>query len=92
MSEEADWWQTTAMLGGWPRWSIMPDRDEYVTKSKEDKYKEAQGSNDFETLKALNKAQQEKMLKDLGYGTRAIKDAKTEADRIKLIQEVNKDN
>ena len=92
LSEEADWWQTTAMLGGWPRWSIMPERDEYVTKSKEDKYKEAKGSNDFETLKALNKAQQEKMLKDLGYGTRAIKDAKTEADRIKLIQEVNKDN
>jgi len=42
--------------------------------------------------KLLNKIVMKKMLKDLGYGTRAIKDAKTEADRIKLIQEVNKDN
>ena len=103
LSEEADWWQTTAMLGGWPRWSIMPDRDEYVSKPKteeekqeikenrkKDKYKAAQGSTDFETIKALTKAQQEKMLKDLGYGSRAIKNAKTEADRIKLIQEANK--
>ena len=26
MSEEADWWQTLAMLGGWPSWSIMPKK------------------------------------------------------------------
>ena len=28
MSDDADWWQTLAMLGGWPEWSIMDDKDE----------------------------------------------------------------
>ena len=25
MSDEADWWQTLFMIGGWPEWSIMDD-------------------------------------------------------------------
>ena len=25
LSEEADWWQSMAMLLGWPKWQIMPD-------------------------------------------------------------------
>ena len=25
LSEEADWWQSMAMLLGWPKWMIMPD-------------------------------------------------------------------
>ena len=28
MSDDADWWQTLAMLGGWPEWSIMDDKNE----------------------------------------------------------------
>ena len=24
MSEEAEWWQTVAMIAGWPEWQIMP--------------------------------------------------------------------
>jgi len=27
LSEDADWWQTLAMLGGWPNWQIMDDKD-----------------------------------------------------------------
>ena len=25
LSEEADWWQSMAMLLGWPKWMIMPE-------------------------------------------------------------------
>ena len=24
MSEEAEWWQSVAMIAGWPEWQIMP--------------------------------------------------------------------
>ena len=34
MSDEADWWQTLAMLGGWPEWSVMDkEKDKNSTKS-----------------------------------------------------------
>ena len=63
--------------------------DNKINKSK-NRVKAASGSTDFETLKNLNKAEQVKMLKSLGYGTYRINKAKKEADRIKLIQDANK--
>ena len=30
----ADWWQTLAMLGGWPEWSIMDDNLDEKPKGK----------------------------------------------------------
>ena len=34
LSEEADWWQSMAMLLGWPKWQIMPDEKKTKVKSK----------------------------------------------------------
>ena len=34
LSEEAEWWQSMAMIGGWPKWQIMPERKDYVSESK----------------------------------------------------------
>ena len=28
MSEDAETWQTIAMLAGWPKWNIMPGKEE----------------------------------------------------------------
>ena len=100
LAEDTETWQSIAMLAGWPKWNIMAEpevgpmtnkqkADNKINKSK-NRVKAATGSTDFETLKKLNKAEQVKMLKDLGYGTYRINKAKKEADRIKLIQNANK--
>jgi hypothetical protein len=47
MSEEADWWQTLAMLGGWPSWSIMPKKKSTSKKSTSTK-KKREFANPFE--------------------------------------------
>jgi len=39
LSEEADWWQSMAMLLGWPKWMIMPDADKVKSKKKTSKPK-----------------------------------------------------
>ena len=44
MAEEAEWWQTLAMLGGWPQWQIMPDKKK---SSKKTKTKEVKSSIGF---------------------------------------------
>ena len=106
LSEEAELWQSTSMMGGWPRWSIMPDRDEYVTrpKSKEEKleiklqrdnqrYEAATGSTDFETIKKLNRKQQMEMIKSMKVSRREmskLKNAK-EAELINWIIKNNKE-
>ena len=103
LSEEADWWQSTLMLGGWPRWDIMPDRDEYVSKPKtqeeKDKIKEnrdkkryeaAKTSSNYDVLKKLNKKQQIDILRNLGVGNNTIKKLRTEKDRIEYIQKRRK--
>ena len=33
MSDEADWWQTLFMIGGWPEWSIMDDKKSTTIKT-----------------------------------------------------------
>jgi hypothetical protein len=91
------------MMLGWPEWQIKPqERKSSKPKTKEQKaklkldrdntnYKAAQSSSDYDVLKKLNKAQQVKMLKELGYGNRSISKARKEDDRIKLIQKVRKE-
>ena len=104
LSEEAELWQSTAMMGGWPRWSIMPDRDEYVTrpKSKEEKleiklqrdnqrYEAATGSTDFETIKKLNRKQQMEMIKSMKVSRREMSKLKN-AKEEELINWIIKNN
>ena len=33
--EEAELWQRIALIAGWPRWDIMPDRKQYKKKKKQ---------------------------------------------------------
>ena len=99
LNEDNEIWQRIAMLGGWPEWQlkdpkvITPLTDEEKTKAKENKkqnlYKEAKGSTDYDTLKKLTSSQQIKMLKGLGFGEYTIKNAKSEDAKIKLIQAKN---
>tara|TARA_R100000951_G_scaffold46159_1_gene39200 strand:+ start:2265 stop:12074 length:9810 start_codon:yes stop_codon:yes gene_type:complete len=101
LAEDTETWQSVAMMAGWPEWQIKakpeagPMTEEQKKEKKlnryEEKYKAADGSTDFETLKKLNKDQQVKMLKDLGYGSQDIRRAKKESDRIDLIIEANKE-
>ena len=101
LAEDTETWQSIAMMAGWPEWQIKakpeagPMTEEQKKEKKlnryEEKYKEADGSTDFDTLKKLNKEQQIKMLKDLGYGSQDLRKAKKEADRIELIIEANKE-
>jgi len=101
LAEDTETWQSVAMMAGWPEWQIKakpeagPMTEEQKKEKKlnryEEKYKAADGSTDFETLKKLNKEQQIKMLKDLGYGSQDLRRAKKEADRIELIIEANKE-
>ena len=103
LGEDAETWQRVAMMLGWPEWQIKPqERKSSKPKTKEQKaklkldrdntnYKAAQSSSDYDVLKKLNKAQQVKMLKELGYGNRSISKARKEDDRIKLIQKVRKE-
>ena len=105
MSEEADVWQSIAMMAGWPKWSIMDDKGNTPKpKTKEEKakikldranqkYKAATGSTDFETVKKLNRKQQMEMIKNLGVSRRKmnyLKKAK-EQELIKYIIEKNKE-
>ena len=53
MSEDAETWQTIAMLAGWPKWQIMPDQKESSTfnkgnvKIKKSKYKKKSSKSRF---------------------------------------------
>jgi hypothetical protein len=94
LAEDTELWERIAMLGGWPEWQIKQEIQKEVLSGEEIKYKKyeaAKGSTDFKTLKKLNKAQQVKMLEDLGYGSQDIRSAKKEADRIQLIIEANEE-
>ena len=56
LSEEAEWWQSMAMIGGWPKWQIMPERKNYVSKpkpSQEEKRKERLKTCSKEELELL---------------------------------------
>ena len=94
LSEEADWWQSTLMFGGWPRWDIMSEEKGDVKIPLVDRQaanmKAASGSTDYDVLKKLNKKQQVKILKDLGVGNNTIKKLRTEKDRIEYIQKRRK--
>ena len=57
LSEEAEWWQSMAMIGGWPKWQIMPEK-EYVTKRKP---KRTALDKQAERQKALSKEVQERL-------------------------------
>ena len=90
MSDDADWWQTLAMIGGWPEWSIMPK----VNKSKNKFVKGFKPSkkdmSDYDVMKKLNKSEQEEILKNKGYSDYEIRRMKKEDDRIKAIMKRNK--
>ena len=88
-SAETEWYESVAMLMGWPAWNIKKrgakDEPKVKVKSKEALYKQAKGSTDYDLLKKLTSDQQVKMLKGLGYGNYTIKNAKTEKQKIDLI-------
>ncbi len=91
VGEDAETWQRVAMLAGWPEWQIMPK----INKSKSEFVKGFKPSkkdmSDYDTMKKLNKAEQIKILEDLGVGNMAIRKAKKEDDRIKLIIKASKE-
>jgi len=101
MADETEAWQAVANVLGWPTWQLeqreytnsvelTPMQKELQKQTKEyEKYKEAEGSTDYEVIKKLNSSQQIKMLKDLGYDNYTIKKAKSEKDKIDLIIKVN---
>tara|TARA_R100000654_G_scaffold35697_1_gene61216 strand:- start:857 stop:10135 length:9279 start_codon:yes stop_codon:yes gene_type:complete len=101
MADETEAWQSVANVLGWPSWQLeqreytnnvelTPMQKEVQKQTKEyEKYKEAEGSTDYEVIKRLNSSQQIKMLKDLGYDSYTIKKAKSEKDKINLIIKVN---
>ena len=103
-SEDAEAWQSVAMVLGWSEWQIkerknyveIPKTEEEKLKIKEDKsktiLKEAKGSTDYETLKKLNKKQQLRLLKNLGVGGYNLKKYKKlkEDELIKIIIKKNK--
>ena len=94
LAEDTELWERIAMLGGWPEWQIKQEIQKEVLSGEEIKYKKyeaAKGSTDYKTLKKLNRAQQEKILKDLGFSGRKIKKLKKEDDLIKAIQKLNKE-
>jgi len=103
-SEDAEAWQSIAMVLGWPEWQLK-DRENYVAvpKTKEEKaktkaikskerLKAAKGSTDFETLKKLNKQEQLRILKNTGVGSQDLRRYKKlkEADLINEIIKRNK--
>ena len=91
VGEDAETWQRVAMLAGWPEWQIMPK----INKSKSEFVKGFKPSkkdmSDYDTMKKLNKAEQIKILEDLGVGNMDIRKAKKEDDRIKLIIKASKE-
>jgi hypothetical protein len=103
-SEDAEAWQSVAMVLGWPEWQVK-DRKNYVEapKTEEEKIKineersktrlkEAKGSTDYETLKKLNKQEQLRLLKNTGLGSQRIRKYKKlkEDELIKIIIKRNK--
>ena len=48
MSEEAEWWQTLALLGGWPSWQIMDKKSSSRSKSSTSKKKKKTGAKVFD--------------------------------------------
>ncbi len=91
MDEDAETWQTIAMLAGWPKWQIMPKEKEVSTFNNGSVKIKSTESSDYIKLKKLNKSEQIKMLKDLGAGSTAIRKAKKEDDRIELIMNYSKE-
>ena len=90
MSEDAETWQTIAMLAGWPKWQIMPDSKESSSFNKGSVKISSKKEQGYETLKKLNKSEQEVMLKKLKYSEYEIKRMKKEDQRIKAIMKRNK--
>ena len=90
MSEDAETWQTVAMLAGWPKWTIMPDSKESSSFNKGSVKISSKKEQGYETLKKLNKSEQEVMLKKLKYSEYEIKRMKKEDQRIKAIMKRNK--
>ena len=90
MSEDAETWQTIAMLAGWPKWQIMPDTKESSSFNKGSVKISSKKEQGYETLKKLNKSEQEVMLKKLKYSEYEIKRMKKEDQRIKAIMKRNK--
>ena len=90
LGEDPEVWQRVAMLAGWPEWQIMPK----VSKSKNEFVKGFKPSkkdmSDYDTMKKLNKSEQEKILKNQGYSDYEITLMKKEDDRIKAIMKRNK--
>ncbi len=54
MEEDTAWWQSVAMLAGWPKWVVKPDAEE-VAKKKERKEKKK-----ISDAKKIEKESQEK--------------------------------
>jgi hypothetical protein len=89
MDEDAETWQTVAMLAGWPKWQIMPGKKEYSSFNKGN-VKIVSKTQKYDNLKKLNKSEQEVMLKKLKYSDYEIKRMKKEDQRIKAIIKRNK--
>ena len=90
MSEDAETWQTIAMLAGWPKWSIMPKTKESSSFNKGSVKISSKKDKSYETFKKLNKSEQEVMLRKLKYSDYEIKRMKKEDQRIKAIIKRNK--
>jgi hypothetical protein len=102
-SEDAEAWQSIAMILGWPEWQLKDEKN-YVEapKTKEEKaeiksnkskerLKAAKGSTDFETLKKLNKEEQLRILKNTGVGSQDLRKYK-KLKEAELIEEIIKRN
>jgi hypothetical protein len=91
LTEDVETWQRIAMLAGWPKWQVVSDSNETSTFTNGSVEIKPTESVEYKKLKKLNKSEQIKMLKDLGAGNMAIRKAKKEDDRIKLIIKYNKE-
>ncbi len=90
MSEDAETWQTIAMLAGWPKWNIMPKTKDSSSFNKGSVKINSKKDKSYETFKKLNKSEQEVILKKLKYSDYEIKRMKKEDQRIKAIMKRNK--
>ena len=59
MEEDTQWWQSVAMIGGWPHWAIKPDLEERKEK-KEKKEKSEAKKKEKEEQEKIDQAEKEK--------------------------------
>ncbi len=85
MSEETDFMQDVALLGGWPKWQIV-DEKKTIELTPEDRAK----SSNYKQVEKLNKEEQEDILIKAGYSEEAVKNIKTERKRVEIIIKANK--